>query len=95
MATILGDVRTYKRITLTFKDAIEKTINLSLDNPKNIADGDYAGATPEEKLASQDAALDGVMDLIVAKNIFHNNGNDLTVAYNAREIDYSSKDVKD
>jgi len=89
MATVLGDVKTYKRLTMTFKDSIEKSVNLSLDNPKNIGDGDYADQ------AAQDAAIDTAMDTVLTKNIFHNNGNDLTVAYNAREIDYSSKDVKD
>jgi len=89
MANVLGDVTSYKRVTLTFKDATDKTVNLSLDNPKNITDGDYID------LAAQDAAIDGVMAGIVAKNIFTNNGEDLTVAENAREVVYSSTDVKD
>lgn len=89
MPTVLGDVTTYKRLTLSFKDSIDKSINLSLDNPKNLTDADYAD------IAAQDAAIDGVMATIIAKNIFHNNGNNLIEAANAREIDYSSKDVKD
>lgn len=89
MATVLGDVKTYKRITLTFRDSLDKAMNLSLDNPKNVTAGDYLTA------ADQDNALDSVMATIVAKNIFHNNGNNLILAENAREIDYSSKDVKD
>lgn len=89
LATVLGDVKTYKRLTLTFKDGLEKSMNLSIDNPKNVGDGDYVD------VEAQDAALDTAMNTILSANIFHNNGEDLTVAYNAREIDYSSKDVKD
>ena len=66
-----------------------KTVNLTLDNPKNLDDGDYAD------LAAQDAAIEGVMDTIIAKNIFHNNGNDLVAKVNARILDYKSTDVMD
>ena len=89
MPTVLGDVTTYKRLTMTFKDSIDKSVNLSLDNPKNVLAGDYVNG------AAQDAAIDGVMATILTKNIFFNNGNPLVEAANAREIDYSSKDVKD
>jgi hypothetical protein len=71
MATELGEVTSYKRLYLQFRDSVGKTINLTLNNPKNLDDGDYAD------LAAQDAAVEGVMDTIIAKNIFHNNGNDL------------------
>ena len=74
---------------MTFRDSIGKSVNLSLDNPKNIVSGDYAD------IAAQDAALDAAMATVITKNIFHNNNNDLSVALNAREVDYSSKDVKD
>ena len=87
--TVLGETKAYKRIIMTFRDSIDKAVNLSLDNPKNIVSGDYAD------IAAQDAALDAAMATVITKNIFHNNNNDLSVALNAREVDYSSKDVKD
>ena len=87
--TVLGETKTYKRLAMTFRDSIGKAVNLSLDNPKNVASGDYTDLT------AQDAALDTAMATIITKNIFHNAGNDLTIAENAREVDYSSKDVKD
>jgi hypothetical protein len=40
-------------------------------------------------------AIEGVMDSIIAKNIFHNNGNDLVAKINARILDYKSTDVMD
>ena len=89
MGTVLGETKTYKRLSMTFRDSIDKAVNLSLDNPKNISSGDYVD------IAAQDAALDTAMTTIITKNIFHNNNNDLTLAENAREVDYSSKDVKD
>ena len=89
MSTVLGETKTYKRLSMTFRDSIGKSVNLSLDNPKNIVSGDYAD------IAAQDAALDTAMATVITKNIFHNNNNDLSVALNAREVDYSSKDVKD
>ena len=87
--TVLGETKAYKRIIMTFRDSIDKAVNLSLDNPKNISSGDYVD------IAAQDAAMDTAMTTIITKNIFNNNGNDLTIAENAREVDYSSKDVKD
>jgi len=89
MSTVLGETKTYKRLSMTFRDSIGKAVNLSLDNPKNIVSGDYAD------IAAQDAALDAAMATVITKNIFHNNNNDLSVALNAREVDYTSKDVKD
>ncbi len=89
MATELGDVTSYKRLYLQFRDSAAKTVNLTLDNPKNLDDGDYAD------LAAQDAAIEGVMDTIIAKNVFHNSGNDLVAKVNARILDYKSTDVVD
>ena len=89
MATELGDVTSYKRLYLQFRDSAAKTVNLTLDNPKNLDDGDYAD------LAAQDAAIEGVMDTIIAKDVFHNNGNDLVAKVNARILDYKSTDVVD
>jgi len=39
--------------------------------------------------------IEGVMDTIISKNIFHNNGNDLVAKVNARILDYRSTDVMD
>ena len=89
MATELGDVTSYKRLYLQFRDSAAKTVNLTLDNPKNLDDGDYAD------LAEQDTAIEGVMDTIIAKNVFHNDGNDLVAKVNARILDYKSTDVVD
>ena len=89
MATELGEVTTYKRLYLQFRDSTGKSVNLTLNNPKNIEDGDYVD------FDAQDAAIEGVMDTIIAKNIFHNNGNDLVAKVNARILDYKSTDVMD
>ena len=89
MPTELGEVTSYKRLYLQFRDSAAKTMNITLDNPKNLDDADYAD------FAAQDAAIEGVMDTIIAKNIFHNNGNDLVAKVNARILDYKSTDVMD
>ena len=89
MPTELGEVTSYKRLYMQFRDSAANTTSLTLDNPKNLEDGDYAD------FAAQDAAIKGVMDTIIAKNIFHNNGNDLVVKVNARILDYKSTDVMD
>jgi len=89
MATELGEVTSYKRLYMQFRDSAAKTINLTLNNPKNVDDGDYVD------LVAQDAAVEGVMDTIITKNIFHNNGNDLVAKVNARILDYKSTDVMD
>jgi hypothetical protein len=89
MATELGEVTSYKRLYMQFRDSVGKTINLTLNNPKNLEDGDYVD------FAAQDAAIEGVMDTIITKNIFHNNGNDLVAKVNARILDYKSTDVMD
>ncbi len=89
MATELGEVTTYKRLYMQFRDSVGKSVNLTLNNPKNLDDGDYLD------FPAQDAAIEGVMDTIIAKNIFHNNGNDLVTKINARILDYKSTDVMD
>ena len=89
MPTELGEITSYKRLYMQFRDSAAKTINLTLDNPKNLDDEDYVD------FAAQDTAIEGVMDTIIAKNIFHNNGNDLVAKVNARILDYKSTDVMD
>jgi len=89
MPTEIGEVTSYKRLYLQFRDSAANTTNLTLDNPKNVEDGDYAD------FAAQDAAIQAVMDTIITKNIFHNNGNDLVAKVNARILDYKSTDVMD
>ncbi|MEA3454271.1 MAG: DUF2922 domain-containing protein [Candidatus Caldatribacteriota bacterium] len=89
MATELGEVTSYKRLYMQFRDSAGSIFNLSLNNPKNLDDGDYVDE------AAQDAAIEAVMDTVIAKNIFHNDGNDLTAKVNARILDYKSTDVMD
>ena len=89
MATSLGELTTYKRLYMQFRDSVAKSVNLTLNNPKTVEDGDYAD------FAAQDAAIEGVMDTIISKNIFHNNGNNLVAKINARILDYKSTDVMD
>ena len=89
MPTELGEVTSYKRLYMQFRDSAANTTNLTLDNPKNLEDGDYLD------FAAQDAAIEGVMNTIIAKNVFHNNGNDLVAKVNARILDYKSTDVMD
>jgi len=36
MATELGEVTTYKRLYMQFRDTVGKTTNLTLNNPKNL-----------------------------------------------------------
>ena len=74
---------------MQFNDSSAKTINLSLNNPKNLDDEDYVDSVLQE------VATEGVMDTIIAKNIFHNNGNDLVAKVNARILDYKFADVMD
>lgn len=89
MSTALGEINSYKRLYMQFRDSEGNLVNLTLDNPKNLDDGDYAD------LAAQDAAIEAVMDNILTKNIFHNKGNDLVEKVNARILDYQSTDVMD
>jgi len=89
MATTLGEVTTYKRLYMQFRDSEGKSVNITLNNPKTVEDEDYVD------FEAQDAAIEGVMDTVIAKNIFHNNGNDLVAKVNARILDYKSTDVMD
>jgi len=74
---------------MQFGDSDGNTKNIIINNPKNLDDGDYAD------LAAQDAAIEAVMDIIIAKNIFQNKGNDLVSKVNARIVEYQSTDVMD
>jgi len=89
MSTTIGDVTSYKRLYMQFRDSEGNMVNLTLDNPKNLDDGDYAD------LEAQDAAIEAVMDVVLARNIFQNKGNDLLEKVNARILDYKSTDVMD
>jgi hypothetical protein len=89
MATEVGDVTSYKKLYMQFADTEGNKKNLILNKPKNLDDGDYAD------LEAQDAAIEAVMDTIIAKNIFHNKGNDLVGKVNARIVEYQSTDVMD
>ncbi|GAI35932.1 unnamed protein product, partial [marine sediment metagenome] len=53
MATSLGEVTTYKRLYMQFRDSTGKSVNLTLNNPKTLEDGDYVD------FAAQDAAIEG------------------------------------
>ena len=87
--TSLGDITSYKRLYMQFRDSIGKTVNLTLDNPKNLDDDDY------DDLEAQNDAIEAVMDIIIEKNIFHNKGNGLVEKVDARIVDYKSTDVMD
>jgi len=89
MATAVGDVTSYKKLYMQFADSAGNKKNIILNNPKNLDDGDYAD------LAAQDAAIEAVMDTIIAKNIFQYKGNDLVSKVNARIVEYQSTDVMD
>ena len=87
--TSLGDITSYKRLYLQFRDSEGKTVNLTLDNPKNVDDDDY------DDLEAQSEAIEEVMDFIIEKNIFHNKGNDLVEKVDARIVDHKATDVMD
>ena len=87
--TELGDITSYKRLYMQFEDSAGNKCNIILNNPKNLDDEDYAD------LAAQDAAIEAVMDTIIAKNIYQNKGNDLVEKVNARIVEYQSTDVMD
>jgi len=61
MATSLGEITTYKRLYMQFRDSVGKSVNLTLNNPKTVEDGDYVD------FAAQEAAIQGVMDTIITK----------------------------
>ena len=46
MATVLGDVTSYKRLYMQFRDSAAKTINITLNNPKNLT------AIPQNRITS-------------------------------------------
>jgi len=52
MATVLGDVTSYKRLYMQFRDSAAKTINITLNNPKNVDDGDYADLAAQNPIGS-------------------------------------------
>ena len=87
--TTLGDITSYKRLYMQFMDSAGYRVNLTLNNPKNVDDGDF------EDLEEQSEAIEAVMDIIIEKNIFHNKGNDLADKVDARIVDYRSTDVMD
>ncbi len=87
--TSLGDIISYKRLSMQFRDSEGKIVTLSLDNPKNLDDEDY------DDLEEQSDAIEAVMDIIIEKNIFHNKGNDLVEKVDARILDYKTVDVMD
>ncbi len=85
----LGDTRSYKRLYMTFKNEAGRSVNITLNDPKTYADGDYTD------LNAQDAAIEGVMDTILARNIFTTNGGNLVEKVDARIVEYTSEDAMD
>ena len=88
-ATKLGDIISYKRLYMQFQDSAGYLVNLTLDNPKNVDEGDF------DDLEEQSEVIETVMETIIENNIFHNKGNDLVTIVDARIIDHSSTDVMD
>jgi len=41
MATELGEVTSCKRLYMQFRDSAASIVNFTLNNPKNLEDGDY------------------------------------------------------
>ncbi len=87
--TKLGDITSYKRLYMQFQDSAGYLVNLTLDNPKNVDDGDF------DDLEEQSGFIETVMETIIESNIFHNKGNDLVAIVDARIVDHSSTDVMD
>ena len=85
----LGDTTSYKRLYMKFLNEAGKTVNITIDNPKTFADGDYAD------INAQDTAIEGVMDTIISKNIFTTSGGNLTEKVDARIVEYTSEDAMD
>jgi hypothetical protein len=85
----LGDSTSYKRLYMTFRNADGRRVNITLNNPKTFADGDYAS------LQDQDTAIEGVMDTIISKNIFTTTGGDIVEKLDGRIVTYSSEDAMD
>lgn len=85
----LGDTTSYKRLYMSFENANGKRVNITLNNPKTFADGDYAS------LDAQDTAIEAVMDSIITKNIFTTSGGDLTGKIDARIVTHEAEDAMD
>jgi hypothetical protein len=66
------------KLELNFKNASDKKVNISVDNPRE-------DATKEE--------IKQVMDTIVAKNIFYSNGGDIVEAIGARIVTTNVEDI--
>lgn len=66
------------KLELNFKNASEKKVNISVDNPRE-------DATKEE--------IKQVMDTIVAKNVFYSNGGDIVEALGARIVTTNVEDI--
>ena len=60
-----------KRLVMTFKTTDDKKISLSIDDPR------------EDLLESE---IKSAMDLVIAKNIFAPNGDDIVQAVNAKVV---------
>ena len=84
-----GDITSYKRLYMTFKSKAGRSVNITLNNPKTYADGDYAD------LNAQDSPIEGVMNTILTKNIFTTNGGNLVEKIDARIVEYTSEDAMD
>lgn len=87
--TKLGDITSYKRLYMQFRDSAGYLVSLTLDNPKNVDDGDF------DDLEEQSVFIEAVMETIIENNIFHNKGNDLVTIVDAHIVDHSSTDVMD
>jgi len=61
--TELGEVTTYKRLYMQFRDSIGKSVNLTLNNPKNLDDGDYIDLVGDRMQLSKE-----LWYTIIAKN---------------------------
>ena len=61
-----------KRLVMNFKTALGKKISISVDDPR-------------EDLTEED--IKGAMDLILSKNIFTANGDDLAIAVDAKIVE--------
>ena len=83
----IGEVTSYKKLYMQFEDSEGLKKNIIINDPKNMEEGDYAD------LVTQDAAIEAVMDTIIAKNIFHNKGNDFVKKVNGRIVTYTSTNV--
>lgn len=65
-------------LRMTFLNQANKNVTLSLDNPRNNLTA---------------AEVQGVMDTIIARNIFTSSGGDLAAKINARIIDTTTTEL--